>query len=413
MRICCVSIDLPGHLDWGGYLATARVLKRRGHEVTWLSGQAVGDLVTGAGIAFWPLKATGWRHDMPPLAPDLPPAHRQAVRQGRALAVWLSPYHVLAAVAEIEVAIQALKPDVIISEPFAAAGALAAERAHLPFVVVGRPALPRLEGATSASNATAAIVDLCQQTGVDGAYWDRERGLPRSPWLHIDFFCRRWYADVPDIATQTHFFGGQPWEQRPLPTELSSDNPLVLITLGSTYARDETFFRLAAEAVRRAGALPLLATGRRAPQTLAALRRNPPIASLIRDWIDFSLIFPRLAAVIHHGGMATTHAAVTHAVPQIVVPHAGDQIPQAARVTQAGVGYGIRPKDFTPQTADRLVATILTDTGMGRAAERLAQDMWELGGQRASPWPSNAPFKAPRRIAHNSFYLAQPARFAC
>ena len=23
MRVLCTSIDLPGHLDWGGYLATA------------------------------------------------------------------------------------------------------------------------------------------------------------------------------------------------------------------------------------------------------------------------------------------------------------------------------------------------------------------------------------------------------
>ena len=43
MRILCISAQLPGHLDWGGYLATAAELARRGHEVLWTSGIAVAE----------------------------------------------------------------------------------------------------------------------------------------------------------------------------------------------------------------------------------------------------------------------------------------------------------------------------------------------------------------------------------
>ena len=45
MRILCVSAQLPGHLDWGGYLATAAELARRGHDMLWTSGIAVAEQV--------------------------------------------------------------------------------------------------------------------------------------------------------------------------------------------------------------------------------------------------------------------------------------------------------------------------------------------------------------------------------
>ena len=45
MRFLFVSAQIPGHLDWGGYLETAAELHRRGHDVLWASGPAVAPLV--------------------------------------------------------------------------------------------------------------------------------------------------------------------------------------------------------------------------------------------------------------------------------------------------------------------------------------------------------------------------------
>ena len=42
MRLLFCSAQLPGHLDWGGYLPTAVELAQRGHTVLWASGAAVG-----------------------------------------------------------------------------------------------------------------------------------------------------------------------------------------------------------------------------------------------------------------------------------------------------------------------------------------------------------------------------------
>ena len=323
---------------------------------------------------------------MPPLPAQLSSEEREIVRRERALAVWLSPEPVLQALAELEAIAVDFQPDVVLAEPFMAAGALLAEKLALPLAVVGRPALPPTE---SESAATARLVALCETAGVTGAYWDLGRGMPRSPALHLDFFCRSWYDDLPEIAPQTVFCGGVPADPVPgLPAELAHlaepGRPLALATLGSTFANDETFFRLAAESVQMAGGSTLVVTGKRTPKLLASLQEAPPGRSVVMDWIDYRAVFPRLAAAVHHGGVTTTQAALVHGVPQVVVPHAGDQFPQAARVTQAYIGYGIRPRDFTLENAPMIAADALHDQEFRENALELAEEMRALGGVKTA-----------------------------
>jgi len=319
---------------------------------------------------------------MPPLPAKLSPEQREIARRERALAVWLSPEPVLQALAELETIAVDFQPDIVLTEPFMAAGALLAEKLALPLAVVGRPALPATE---MESVATEHIITLCNTAGVPGDYWDLQRGMPRSPHLHLDFFCRSWYADLPEIAPQTVFCGGVPAKPAPdLPPELKhlaeSDRPVALVTLGSTFANDETFFRLAAESVQMVGGQSLVVTGKRTPKLLASLQEAPPGHSTVLDWLEYRAVFPHLAAVVHHGGVATTHAALVHGIPQVVVPHAGDQFPQAARITQAFIGYGIHAKDFTLENAPMIVADAVYDEEFRESALALAEEMQALGG---------------------------------
>lgn len=375
MRILCFSIDLPGHLDWGGFLDTALALRDRGHEVVWASGNGVASLVQAQGLPFAGLPSSGWRHTLPPLPPDMRPEARADARRRRGLEVWLDPSEVSRALDALQSLAATMRPDVILTEPYAAAGVLLAEQLELPLVVVGRPALPP---ATTVGSAADAIARLCAQAGVPGGYWDAARGMPRSPYLHVDFFCRSWYADLPEIAPQTVFCGAAaPSSRYPLP---ATRPPVVLVTLGSTFSDDEVFFRRAAAAIHDAGAASLLVMGRRAPELLARLAAEPPPDSTVTDWVDYAALFPHLAAIVHHGGVATTHAAVAHGLPQVVVPHAGDQMPQAARVTRAGVGFGVRPQAFTAEAATQLVARCLHDPELRARAAALSLELQALGG---------------------------------
>lgn len=51
-----------------------------------------------------------------------------------------------------------------------------------------------------------------------------------------------------------------------------------------------------------------------------------------------SLVFPRCAAVVHHGGAGTTQTAIRAGVPSVIVPHLADQFFWASQIEELGVG---------------------------------------------------------------------------
>lgn len=67
------------------------------------------------------------------------------------------------------------------------------------------------------------------------------------------------------------------------------------------------------------------------------------------DWL-----FPRMAAVIHHGGSGTSHSAASAGKPSIVMPFAGDQSFWADRLYRAGIA----PSALSPA---RLNSTMLAN----------------------------------------------------
>ncbi|WP_344174587.1 glycosyltransferase, partial [Pilimelia columellifera] len=77
-------------------------------------------------------------------------------------------------------------------------------------------------------------------------------------------------------------------------------------------------------------------------------------------------LFPRVAAVVHHGGSGTTASAARCGVAQVVIPQMYDQYYWAQRVEQLGIG--IHHHSDTP-TAD--LAPQLRHDGAHIAAQRL------------------------------------------
>jgi UDP:flavonoid glycosyltransferase YjiC (YdhE family) len=380
-RFLFVSLPLQGHLDWGGMLKSASTLSGGSeHEVAWASGPAVQPAVETANLVFLSLAATGWR-PMSPLSDRLLPAHRARLRQQRALDSWLHGETVHQATVELADIMAQWRPDVIVAEPYAAAAALSAERLGLPLIVCGRPALPdRLN--SQATMLSQRVRHLCQQTEVPGDYWDLARGQIRSPLLHVDYFSRHWYADLPAIAPQTRFVGGQ----TSINSGCSDDHPpTVLVTLGSLFNQDPHFFQVSAEAILAEGGHPLAVTGRRGDSSVQAqLKTQLPAGAEITPWVDFSQILPRVTAMIHHGGVGTTHAALQYGIPQVAVPHAGDQGAQAGRITQAGVGFGVRPADFSLANARWLVRQLLQNQSLRTNVRAWRAHMQVLGGVPAA-----------------------------
>lgn len=75
------------------------------------------------------------------------------------------------------------------------------------------------------------------------------------------------------------------------------------------------------------------------------------LESIPHDWL-----FPRMAAVVHHGGAGTTAAALRAGVPSVVIPRFTDQPFWGFRVAQLGVGP--RPIPRSQLSVERLADAI-------------------------------------------------------
>lgn len=86
------------------------------------------------------------------------------------------------------------------------------------------------------------------------------------------------------------------------------------------------------------------------------------------DWL-----FPKLAAVIHHGGAGTTGTALRAGVPQLVVPFAVDQFFWGRRMFELGVGACPMPHaTLKPQSVVTVVQRVIEDSAMRQRARELA-----------------------------------------
>ena len=65
---------------------------------------------------------------------------------------------------------------------------------------------------------------------------------------------------------------------------------------------------------------------------------------MVVDDVPHELLFPRMAAIVHHGGAGTTSVAAWAGVPQLVVPHLLDQFYWGGRVAQLGLGPSLLPR---------------------------------------------------------------------
>ena len=90
--------------------------------------------------------------------------------------------------------------------------------------------------------------------------------------------------------------------------------------------------------------------------------------------LDHASILPRCAAAFHHGGAGTTAATLRAGLPTVVCSVTADQPFWAQRVTELGVGAGLRLKKLDADTAYRALA-VAGEPDTRIAAEMLAQRM--------------------------------------
>ncbi len=90
--------------------------------------------------------------------------------------------------------------------------------------------------------------------------------------------------------------------------------------------------------------------------------------------IPHSWLFPRIAAVVHHGGAGTTAAGLRAGVPSIVIPFMGDQPFWGHQVARLGVGSAPIPrKKLTAEALAKAITQTVTDEGLRKRAAELGE----------------------------------------
>jgi sterol 3beta-glucosyltransferase len=181
-------------------------------------------------------------------------------------------------------------------------------------------------------------------------------------------------ADWPDHITVTGYYfldAAEDWTPpADLLTFLDAGDPPVYIGFGSMSSKNpEEAGRIALDALARSGQRGIIAAG-----WGGLSQTDLPDSVFMIDHMPHSWLFPRMAAVVHHGGAGTTAAGLRAGGPSIVVPFMGDQPFWGRRVFELGVGP--KPIPRKRLTADRLAAAIsqaVSDTTMQQKAAELGE----------------------------------------
>jgi vancomycin aglycone glucosyltransferase len=164
---------------------------------------------------------------------------------------------------------------------------------------------------------------------------------------------------------------------------LDAGPPPLYLGFGSMTDPDpEATTRQVLAAVAAAGVRAVIAKG------WAGLAGGPlPEGVFATGPVAHTRLFPRMAAVVHHGGAGTTTNAARAGVPQIVIPHLLDQFYWAARVTRLGLGPPPVPRHRL--SAERLAGVLAAISDNDVLRDR-AHELGERLRSRAAAAPDPA-----------------------
>lgn len=94
------------------------------------------------------------------------------------------------------------------------------------------------------------------------------------------------------------------------------------------------------------------------------------------DRIPYDWIFPKLYAVIHHGGSGTTHTAIKYGCASLIIPHIIDQYVWNKMVARKGIGpLGIDVSRITVKNLEAKIIDLFTNKSYKVKAEKLGKEI--------------------------------------
>jgi MGT family glycosyltransferase len=370
-RFLFLSLPLTGHVH--PMDAVARALTSRGHDVAWAGSESFLRPLLGAAATVFPI---GLR------------LHRGQADRGMTATKsrwegYIVP-HARFTMPAVRRAIAAFRPDVLVVDQHAVAGAVEAHRNGLRWASMAptameltRPlrAMPKVE-----SWIHGQLAAVWTAAGMPG---EPPHDLRFSPHLVVAFTGSALTGTAalphnvalvgPALADRAGG-AGFPWDR------IDPRRRQVLVTMG-TLAMDlaTDFYRRIVEALRplddRVQAIVVAPDG---------AIPDPPPNVLVFTRVPVLELMPCLDAVVSHGGLNTVCEALAHGVPLVVAPVKGDQPINATQVAAAGAGLRVRFDRATAAQLRAAVCTVLDDPAYRAAAGRVRESFVAAGGAPAA-----------------------------
>jgi vancomycin aglycone glucosyltransferase len=197
--------------------------------------------------------------------------------------------------------------------------------------------------------------------------------LTDHTWLAADAAL----APVPATPGRQVFQSGT-WvlaDRTPLPAALEafigSGEPPIFAGFGSMPAAGDTT-RMLIGAARAVGRRIIVSRG----WADLDLIDDAPDCIAVGD-VSHDVLFPRVAAVVHHGGAGTTAAVARAGVPQVITPMFGDQFYWASRIVALGVGATTPHATMTEESLTGALREGFDAAVVTRARRLASQVSWD------------------------------------
>jgi rhamnosyltransferase subunit B len=224
--------------------------------------------------------------------------------------------------------------------------------------------------------AIPAVVEACAVHGVKPPtrLWKQWHHSPDG----VLALFPSWYGSVeldhPDNTLQWDFPLEDMVQQRGLESDLdhfltAGERP-VLFTAGTGQYHAAGFFEIATRVVSKLGCRAVFLTTK--PDQVP---KNLPPSIFVSAYAPFSLLLPRAAVMVHHGGIGTVAQCFAAGIPQLVVHMSLDQPDNAARVKRLGVGLSIGIGRLTAERLLPLLKCCLDDATIKEKAIQRAQHL--------------------------------------
>lgn len=409
------------------YMAIARELQARGHQAAIATSSNYRHYIEAEGIEFHPLRP----ESLPKIQQDwefFKMLSDDCHKGTEYIICYLLMPHLRAIYSDLMDACQGA--DLLLTHPLTLVGAIIAEKIAIPWVSsVLSPSsfmsaydVSPIADSVPFSSYQQALTIVARDAALRRFRWyarlwsvpiqqlrAEEGFLPsgdpifegqHSPKLVLALFSRVLASPQPDWPPQT-LITGFPFNELPesvslardisleseglspeLENFLNSGSPPIVFTLGSTaVSTPGNFYIEGAAAAKQLGYRAVLLMGDAARQIPPNLLSEGVIAV---DYAPHSLVFPRAAAIVHHGGMGTTGQALRSGRPMLIVPYNYDQPENAEQAVRLGVARTVECDRFLAATVATELQQLLFDPSYGSRASQLQQIVLSEDGAKTA-----------------------------